>query len=91
MTESTLETPKSRLSIFAALWRIRVFINPYRQRLFAGIAAFGVARIFEAMVPVLTAVAINRMAEGNFQVGWPVIGIFVAVVARYMVVSLARF
>ena len=91
MTESTLETPKSRLSIFAALWRIRLFINPYRQRLFAGIAAFGVARIFEAMVPVLTAVAINRMAEGNFQVGWPVIGIFVAVVARYMVVSLARF
>ena len=60
----------------ASLWRVRVFVNPYRRRLLLGIIAFGIARIFEAMVPVLTAVAINRIAEGNFQVGWPV-GIFV--------------
>lgn len=75
----------------ASLWRVRTFVNPYRHRLLLGIIAFGVARIFEAMVPVLTAVAINRIAEGNFQVGWPVVGIFVAVVARYLVVTLARF
>ena len=91
MSEFTLDSAQTKTSVMASLWRVRVFIDPYRRRLLLGIIAFGVARIFEAMVPVLTAVAINRIAEGNFQVGWPVVGIFVAVVARYLVVTLARF
>lgn len=78
-------------ALFAALWQLRRFIGPHRRGLYVGIAAFGVARIFEAMVPVLTAVSINRMADGNFDVLYPVLGIVGAVLTRYCVVSFARF
>ena len=91
MSESALENSQTTSSVTASLWRVRTFINPYRNLLLLGIFAFGVARVFEAMVPVLTAVAINQIAEGDYQVAWPVAGIFVAVVARYLVVTLARF
>ncbi len=74
-----------------SLWRLRHFIHPYRVRWFTGIAAFGIARGFEVMVPILTAVSINRMTEGNFDVLWPVLGIIGAVIARYAVVTYARF
>lgn len=91
MSEFALENSQTTSSVTASLWRVRTFINPYRNLLLLGIFAFGVARVFEAMVPVLTAVAINQIAEGDYQVAWPVAGIFVAVVARYLVVTLARF
>jgi ATP-binding cassette subfamily B protein len=77
--------------MFASLWRLRRFILPYRARLGGGIVAFGVARFFEAMVPFFTAVAINRMAEGNFEVSWLVAGIVGSVLARYIVVTYARY
>ena len=78
-------------STLAALWRVRLFVQPYRWRLYAGITAFGVARLLEALVPVLTAVAINKMADGDYRVDWQVMGIVVAVLFRYIVVSFARF
>ena len=66
MSEFTLDSAQTKTSVMASLWRVRVFIDPYRRRLLLGIIAFGVARIFEAMVPVLTAVSINRIApNGN--------------------------
>ncbi len=77
--------------MFASLWRLRRFIWPYRIRLLSGIIAFGVARFFEAMVPFLTAVSINRMSEGNYQLTWPVAGIVTAVTLRYIVVTYARY
>ena len=43
------------------------------------------------MVPVLTAISINRMADGDFDLLYPVLGIIGAVVTRYCVVSFARF
>ena len=61
-------------ALLAALWQLRRFIGPHRRGLYVGIAAFGVARIFEAMVPVLTAVSINRMVEGDFNLTYPVLG-----------------
>jgi ATP-binding cassette subfamily B protein len=78
-------------ALLAALWQLRRFIGPHRRGLYVGIAAFGVARIFEAMVPVLTAVSINRMADGNFDLAYPVLGIVGAVTIRYGVVTFARF
>jgi len=78
-------------ALLAALWQLRRFIGPHRRGLYIGITAFGVARIFEAMVPVLTAVSINRMVDGNFDVAYPVLGIIGAVLIRYCVVSFARF
>ena len=85
--EPTLPTK----ALLAALWQLRRFIDPHRRGLYIGIAAFGVARLFEAMVPVLTAVSINRMADGDFDLLYPVLGIIGAVVTRYCVVSFARF
>jgi ATP-binding cassette subfamily B multidrug efflux pump len=78
-------------ALLAALWQLRGFIGPHRRGLYVGIAAFGVARIFEAMVPVLTAVSINRMVEGDFNLTYPVLGIVGAVLVRYCVVTFARF
>ena len=78
-------------ALLAALWELRRFIGPHRCGLYVGIAAFGVARIFEAMVPVLTAVSINRMVEGDFNLTYPVLGIVGAVLVRYCVVTFARF
>ncbi len=74
-----------------SLWRLRRFVHRYRLRLLSGIIAFGVARFFEAMVPFLTAVSINRMSEGDYAVGAPVLGIVGAVIMRYIVVTYARF
>jgi ATP-binding cassette subfamily B protein len=74
-----------------SLWRLRHFIYPYRLRWFSGIIAFGFARGFEVMVPVLTAIAINRIAEGDFDVTLPALGIVGAVIMRYIVVTFARF
>lgn len=77
--------------MLASLWRLRRFVHPYRYRLIFGIVAFGVARFFEAMVPFLTAISINRMSEGDFALTWPVLGIVGAVMMRYLVVTYARF
>jgi len=76
--------------MLASLWRLRPVIERYKGRLFVGIIAFGVARFFEAMVPFLTAISINRMSEGNFDLTLPVLGIVVAVTMRYAVVTYAR-
>lgn len=73
------------------VWRVRHIVYPYRVRLVIGIIAFGVARFFEALVPFFTAVSINRLADGNYDVAGPVAGIFAAVAIRYVVVTFARY
>ena len=91
MKPKSEESNLSRTDLLAALWQLRRFIGPHRRGLYIGIAAFGIARLFEAMVPVLTAVSIDRMADGNFDLLYPVTGIIGAVIMRYGVVSFARF
>ncbi len=91
MKPESEESNLSRTDLLAALWQLRRFIGPHRRGLYIGIAAFGIARLFEAMVPVLTAVSIDRMADGNFDLLYPVTGIIGAVIMRYGVVSFARF
>ena len=77
--------------MLASLWRLRSFIKPYRLGLLVGIVTFGIARFFEAMVPFLTAISINRMTEGNFDLTWQISGIVGSVTARYFVVTYARY
>ncbi len=77
--------------MIASLLRLRRFIHRYRYRWGAGIVAFGVARLFEAMVPFLTGLSITRMSEGDFAVGWLAAGIVGAVICRYTVVTYARY
>ena len=77
--------------MLAPIWRVRHFVRPYRVRLIAGVVAFGVARFFEALVPFLTAISINRLWEGNYDVAGPVAGIIAAVLIRYVVVTFARY
>ena len=76
--------------MFRSLARLKGFVSPYRWRLISGIAAFGIARVFEGLVPLLVAVGINRIAEGNSDLAMPVAGIVACVLARYGVVSYAR-
>ena len=91
MKPTTDEPTLPPTALLASLWQLRRFIGPHRRGLYIGITAFGIARIFEAMVPVLTAVSINRMVDGDFDVTYPVLGIVGAVLIRYCVVSFARF
>jgi len=74
-----------------SLLRLKPFVLRYRIRLIVGIAAFGIARLFEAMVPLLLAAAIDRIAVGNTDLTWIILGIFGAVVVRYGVVTTARY
>ena len=85
--------------MWRSLYRLRRFIQPYSARLGLGIGAFGVARLFEAMIPLLLAQGIDQLAEA-IETGasvrpegllWPVLGIIGAVLGRYLVVTLARY
>ena len=79
------------LEVFKSLGRLGVFVTPYKFKLISGILAFGLARVCEAMVPFFMAVSINRMTEGNFDLAGPIATIFLAVAARYVIVSYARY
>ena len=74
-----------------SLFRLKPFIRPYRWRLSAGIIAFGIARLFEGLIPILLAIGIDRIAAGNLDLVLPVTGIFGAVLGRFSVVSAARY
>ncbi|MXX30453.1 MAG: ABC transporter ATP-binding protein [Gammaproteobacteria bacterium] len=74
-----------------SLLRLRPFIAPYRWRLSSGVAAFGLARLFEGLVPFFLAMGIDRIAAGNADVRAPVLGIAAAVAARYLTVTGARY
>ena len=74
-----------------SLLRLRPFIAPYRWRLSSGVAAFGLARLFEGLVPFFLAMGIDRIAAGDGDVREPVLGIAAAVVARYLTVTVARY
>jgi ATP-binding cassette subfamily B protein len=91
VSKETTEASLPAKSMLDALWQLKPFIGPYRAGLFTGIAAFGMARLFEVLVPALTAIAINKMAEEDYQIGAQVMGIIGAVIARYCFVSFARF
>ena len=77
--------------MFRSLARLKSFIVPYRGRLGLGIGAFGVARLFEGLVPMFVALAIDRMSSGNPDMTLPVAGILGCVLGRYSVVTYARF
>jgi ATP-binding cassette subfamily B multidrug efflux pump len=74
-----------------SLLRLKPFLLPYRARLAVGILGFGVARVCEGLVPLCLAIGIDRIAAGDARLGLPIAGIFAAVVARYGVVTFARY
>ena len=74
-----------------SLLRLRPFIAPYRWRLSFGVGAFGLARLFEGLVPFFLAMGIDRIAAGNGDVALPVLGIGAAVAVRYLTVTTARY
>lgn len=74
-----------------SLLRLNAFIIPYRIRLAGGIIAFGIARLFEAIVPLMLAMGIDRIAAGDTDLLLPVAGIFGAVLGRFLVVAIARY
>jgi len=77
--------------VLRSLLRLRRYVAAYRLRLGAGIVAFGIARVFEALVPLFLARGIDRLAAGDGDLTLPVLGIFGAVIARYLVVTFARY
>lgn len=74
-----------------SLFRLKVFVSRYRGRLVLGIAAFGAARFLEAQIPLYLAMGIDRIAAGNQDLTLPVVGILIAVLVRFAVVSSARY
>ena len=75
----------------ASLTRVAPFVRPYRGRLVLGIAAFGGSRLLEALVPWYLALGIDRIAAGSSDLTLPTFGILLAVIARYGVVTYARY
>lgn len=74
-----------------SLLRLKPFVRPYRLRLASGIASFGFARVFEALVPFFLATGIDKVAVGDGDVTNQVLGIVAAVAGRYVFVTYARF
>jgi len=74
-----------------SLLRLKAFVARYRLRLILGIIAFGIARVLEASVPMLLGMSIDRIAAGNADLMWLILGIFAAVAGRFAVVSCARY
>ncbi|MFV2090232.1 MAG: hypothetical protein ACC642_06225, partial [Pseudomonadales bacterium] len=72
-----------------SLFRLKKFVKPYGGRLSLGISAFGLARLFEATVPMSLAIGIDRIAEGRTDLLLPVGAIFLAVLGRFSVVTFA--
>jgi len=77
--------------MFASLLRLKTFVLPYRGKLAIGIAAFGLSRLLEGLVPFFLAMGIDRIASGTTDLRLPIAGIFAAVVVRYGVVTFARY
>jgi ATP-binding cassette subfamily B protein len=74
-----------------SLLRLKASILRYRGRLGLGIVAFGVARVFEGLVPLFLAIGIDRIAAGSADLMLPIFGILLAVGARYVSVTYARY
>ncbi|MDE0063091.1 MAG: ABC transporter ATP-binding protein [Gammaproteobacteria bacterium] len=74
-----------------SLLRLKPFVRPYRLRLASGIASFGFARVFEALVPFFLATGIDKVAGGDGDVTNQVFGIVAAVAGRYVFVTYARY
>ena len=74
-----------------SLLRLKPFVRPYRLRLASGIASFGFARVFEALVPFFLATGIDKVAVGDGDVTNQVLGIVAAVAGRYVFVTYARY
>lgn len=77
--------------MFQSLLRLKSYALQYRTRLLLGIAAFGIARLLEALVPLLLARGIDNIAAGIDELGWIIAGIFAAVLGRFVIVSFARY
>ncbi len=77
--------------MWKSLWRLREVAGKYSAMLGFGILCFFGARIFEAQVPLYLKEGIDRIAAGNADVTWPVLAIIGAVVARFFIVSAARY
>ena len=77
--------------MWQSLYRLAPFIRPYRWRLGSGVVAFGIARFFEALVPICLGIAIDRLSRGDTSVLVLVAAIFGAVACRYLVVTYARY
>jgi ATP-binding cassette, subfamily B, multidrug efflux pump len=74
-----------------SLLRLKGYLLRYRTRLTLGIVAFGIARLFEALIPLFLAVGIDRIAAGDTDLVLPIAGIFGAVAARYGIITYARY
>ncbi len=77
--------------MFRSLFRLKTFVGRYSGRLISGMVAFGVARFFEATVPISLAIGIDRIAAGNSDLLLPVAAILGAVTGRFLIVTVARY
>jgi len=77
--------------LFRSIARLRPHIARYRGSLIVSLIAFLVARLFEASAPQFLRLGIDNLAAGRHDILVPALGITVCVLARFVVVSFARF
>ncbi len=82
--------PGVRKPAVKSLGKLAPIVAPYRHLLLIGVAAFLVARLFEALVPLFLKQGIDSIAAGNPELLIPVVGIIGAVLGRFVTVSFAR-
>lgn len=77
--------------MWKSLWRLSEFASKHCVLLLLGVLCFLAARVFEAQVPLYLREGIDRMNAGNTDVTAPVLGIIGVVIARFFIVSAARY
>jgi len=77
--------------MWKSLWRLSEFASKHAFLLLLGVLCFFGARVFEAQVPLYLREGIDRMNAGNADVSAPVLGIIGVVIARFVIVSAARY
>lgn len=74
----------------SSLRRLLPYLSRYALPFWLGIAGLLLARVFEALIPLLLEQGIDHIAEGRQALGLPALGILACVVARFLVIFSSR-
>ena len=73
-----------------SILRLRPYLDRYRRTFWWGIAGLLLARVFEALIPLMLRFGINEISAGKGSLVWPTLGIVGCVVALFLCIVFSR-
>ncbi|HEY0302667.1 MAG TPA: ABC transporter ATP-binding protein [Rhizomicrobium sp.] len=72
------------------MWRLLPLVNRHGLAFWGGMFFICLGRVFEAGMPLLVGLGVNRVAAGDWRLALPVLGILALAVVRYISVAYGR-